>query len=105
MSHLTPSAMTESPSSGRREMSVGCDEGRFIFPEEFPLADVRGGLIKIMEKKQYIAPQMEIAELEVVEMLAASTKVFNIFGDTTDEDAWMSNDRRGTWGNLWDTGK
>ena len=101
MSHLTPSAMTEGPSSGRREMSVGCDEGRFIFPEEFPLADVRGGLIKIMKKKQYIAPVMEIAELEVMEMLAASTKNFNISDDTTEDDAVMSNDRRGSWGNLW----
>ena len=98
MSHLTPSAMTESPSSGRREMSVGCDEGRFIFPEEFPLADVRGGLIKIMEKKQYITPQMEIAEIELVTMIAMSVGVSD---DTTDDDAWMSNDRRGTWGNLW----
>ncbi len=58
-----------------------------------------------MNKKQYIAPQMEIAELEIVEMLAASTKDFNIFGDTTEDDAVMSNHRRGTWGNLWDTGE
>ena len=94
--------MTERPSSGRREMSVGCDEGRFIFPEEFPLADVRGGLIKIMEKKQYITPQMEIAEIELVTMIAMSVGVSD---DTTEDDAWMSNDRRGTWGNLWDTGK
>lgn len=48
---------------------------------------------------------MEIAELEVVEMLAASTKDFNISGDTTEDDAKMSNGRRGEWGNLWDTGK
>ena len=102
MSHLTPSAMTESPSSGRREMSAGCDEGRFIFPEEFPLADVRGGLIKIMEKKQYITPQMEIAEIELVTMIAMSVGVSD---ETTEDDALMSNRRRGRWGNLWDTGE
>ena len=90
--------MTESPSSGRREMSVGCDEGRFIFLEEFPLADVRGGLIKIMEKKQYITPQMEIVEIELVTMIAMSVGVSD---DPTKDDAVMSNRHRGTWGNLW----
>ena len=56
----------------------------------------------IMEKKKYITPVMEIAELEVVEMLATSNKDFNVSDDTTDSDANMANDRRGTWGNLWD---
>ena len=51
-----------------------------------------------MEKKQYITPQMEIAEIELVTMIAMSVGVSD---DTTDDDAWMSNDRRGTWGNLW----
>ena len=52
-----------------------------------------------MEKKQYIAPQMEIAEIELVTMIAMSVGV----SDTpTDDDAVMSNRRRGTWGNLWD---
>ena len=54
-----------------------------------------------MEKKLYIAPTMEVAELEIVEMLAASSPDFNISDETTDEDAVMSNDRRGEWGNLW----
>lgn len=56
----------------------------------------------IMEKKKYITPVMEIAELEVVNMLATSNKDFNVSDETTDSDANMANDRRGTWGNLWD---
>ncbi|MBR4312256.1 MAG: hypothetical protein IKT86_02820 [Bacteroidaceae bacterium] len=51
-----------------------------------------------MEKKKYIAPAMEIAEFEMVSMLAASIGVSD---ETTDDDAVMSNRRRGTWGNLW----
>ena len=57
----------------------------------------RGGL-HIMKKKQYIAPTMEIAEIEMVSMIAASVGVSD---ETTDDGAWMSNDRRGSWGNLW----
>ena len=56
----------------------------------------------IMEKKKYITPVMEIAELEVVEMLATSNKDFNVSDETTKDDAVMSNRNRGTWGNLWD---
>lgn len=53
-----------------------------------------------MNKKIYIAPAMEIVEIEMVTMLAASVLV----SDTpTDDDAVMSNRRRGTWGNLWAT--
>ena len=59
-----------------------------------------GGPLKIMEKKKYIAPSMEIAEIEMVSMLAASIGVSD---ETTEDDAVMSNRRRGTWGNLWAT--
>lgn len=59
-----------------------------------------------MEKKQYIAPAIEIAELEAVEtILAGSDLKGTISDDNTEEDAWMSNDRRGSWGNLWDDGE
>ena len=51
-----------------------------------------------MEKKKYIAPAMEIAELEMVSMLAASIVISD---EITEDDAVMSNRRRGTWGNLW----
>ena len=54
----------------------------------------------IMNKKIYIAPAMEITEIEMVSMLAASPDV-DIYDKPTDDDAVMSNRRRGTWGNLW----
>ena len=53
-----------------------------------------------MEKKTYIAPAMEIAELEVVNILAASIGFSEEGKDAG--DAW-TNRRRGTWGNLWAT--
>ena len=54
--------------------------------------------MRIMNKNIYIAPAMEIVEIEMVTMLAASVLV----SDTpTEDDAVMSNRRRGTWGNLW----
>ena len=54
-----------------------------------------------MEKKQYIAPAMEIAEIDFESMLATSTFNGSVSDEETEEDAWMSNDRRGHWGNLW----
>ena len=54
-----------------------------------------------MEKKLYIAPTKEVAELQIVEMLAASNKDFNVSDEPTDDDALMSNRHRGEWGNLW----
>ena len=52
-----------------------------------------------MEKKKYIAPAMEIAEIEMVSMIAASAPDIPVVdGEGTDI---LSNRRRGTWGNLW----
>ena len=55
-----------------------------------------------MEKKKYIAPSMEIVEIEMVSMIAASNQ-FDITDTETDKGAELSNRRRGTWGNLWAT--
>lgn len=61
----------------------------------------------IMKKKTYIAPQMEIADIELVTMIATSgTPEIGIVKPGTDEGSKggtdiLSNDRRGTWGNLW----
>ena len=53
----------------------------------------------IMEKKKYIAPAMEIAEFEMVSMIAASASDIPVVdGEGSDI---LSNRRRGTWGNLW----
>ena len=55
-----------------------------------------------MEKKAYIAPQTEVTEIDTVQMLAGSL-VFN--DKEVDTEQQLSNDRRGTWGNLWDDGE
>ena len=55
-----------------------------------------------MEKETYIAPQMEVTEIDTVQMLAASAGDIPVVdGEGTDI---LSNDRRGSWGNLWDDG-
>ena len=51
-------------------------------------------------KKIYIAPDMEIVELEVVDMLAASLSV-GVSDEVTEDDAVMSNRHRGEWGDRW----
>lgn len=53
-----------------------------------------------MEKKQYIAPMMEAAEIEVQSMMATSDNVF-ISNEVTTDDAKMAGERRGSWGSLW----
>ena len=56
------------------------------------------GVFNEMNKKTYITPTVEITEIETVAMLAASISI-----DKNGEgDEQLSNDRRGTWGNLWD---
>ena len=55
-------------------------------------------------KKTYIAPEMEVMNIETVEMIATSfvkddENTFNTNGE--DEGVQAGNDRRGTWGNLW----
>ena len=56
------------------------------------------GLIRIM-KKTYIAPTMEITEIGMVSMIAASGLGF----DSEHEGGYeqLSNGRRGTWGDRW----
>lgn len=43
---------------------------------------------------------MEVVEMDTVSVLAASNE-FDVTDDVTDKDADLSNDRRGSWGNLW----
>lgn len=56
-----------------------------------------------MEKKQYIAPSMKATEIEVQTIIATSNadSQFGVYDETTDADATMGNDRRGSWGNFW----
>ena len=52
-----------------------------------------------MEKKKYIAPATEIAEIEMVSMMASSPSDIPVV-DGEGPDI-LSNRRRGEWGNLW----
>ena len=58
-----------------------------------------------MEKKAYITPNMEVMEMGTESsMLSASGGSdgnVGVYGDETDDDAYMSNKRRGQWGDLW----
>ena len=42
---------------------------------------------------------MEVMNIETVEMIAASMRMYE--GEVNTEDEQLGNDRRGTWGNLW----
>ncbi len=56
-----------------------------------------------MNKKAYIAPAMELMNIETVEMMATSS--LNMYSDTevdTSEGNQLGTGRRGSWGNLWD---
>ena len=50
-------------------------------------------------KKAYMTPEMEVMNIETVEMMAAST--LSISNEDVDAANQLGNDRRGTWGNLW----
>ena len=52
-----------------------------------------------MNDKQYIAPSVELIELENVSMLAASATDIPVVDGSGSEI--LSNRRRSTWGNLW----
>ena len=55
-----------------------------------------------MEKKKYIVPQMEVIEMEVSLVLAASAGDISVGGDGNGGGDALSNRYRGSWGNLWD---
>ena len=62
------------------------------------------GLLKIMEKKEYIKPSVEVIEIGTVEILAASAfDIPVVGGDGQGGGDALSNGRRGQWGNLWYT--
>lgn len=52
-----------------------------------------------MEKKKYIAPEVEITEMEMMGMLAASAGDIPVVDGEGSEI--LSNRHRGEWGNLW----
>ncbi len=57
-----------------------------------------------MNKKAYITPAMEIAEM-VSDVIMTGGSSINMYSDevNTEEDGvQLGNGRRGSWGNLWD---
>ena len=56
-----------------------------------------------MEKKEYIAPECEIVEMETVNMIANSfdTPIDGTEEGENDSGSVGSNRHRGEWGNLW----
>jgi len=53
-----------------------------------------------MNKKAYITPAMEVVNVETVEMIAASMRMYDETVDTASEQ--LGGGRRGSWGNLWE---
>ena len=51
-------------------------------------------------KKKYIAPAMDIVEIEAAEMLAVSSVGYTDKEANNNYEA-LTNNRRGSWGNLW----
>ncbi len=59
------------------------------------------GLQLTMNKKAYIAPEMEVVNVETVEMMAQSLPFSDEVVDTTEPGVQSGIGRRGTWGNFW----
>ena len=55
-----------------------------------------------MNKKAYITPAMEVVNVEAVEMIAASVRMYDETVDTSVQDTQLGAGRRGTWGDLWE---
>ena len=58
-----------------------------------------------MEKKEYIAPECEVVELEIVSMIAGSFTEGSGEIDKNDPNDQGANRYRGQWGNLWGSDK
>ena len=59
-----------------------------------------------MNKKEYIAPAIEVVEMNLISMFAGSVQNGGQIGgnpdvDFGDDGGELSNGRRGQWGNLW----
>ena len=52
-------------------------------------------------KKTYMTPEMEVMNIETVEMMAGSPNLGLNDGVVDADNEQNVNDRRGTWGNLW----
>ena len=53
-------------------------------------------------KKVYLQPNVEIVDIELGAMMAASASDNKVPVDPDERDDFDANERRGGWGNLWD---
>lgn len=53
-------------------------------------------------KRNYIAPEMEIQEIELETIVAGSPSVMGISSEKGGESEDFAQGHRGTWGNLWE---
>ena len=58
-----------------------------------------------MKKKEYIVPECEIIELEVMTMIATSPNFELDNEEEVNDPGSLSNRYRGEWGNLWGSRK
>ncbi len=52
-------------------------------------------------KDKYIAPDMEVIEMEPERMMINSIDSIGLYNTTVGEEDQLVNGRRGRWGNLW----
>lgn len=52
-------------------------------------------------KKEYIAPEITVIDVEAEEMLSASSIGYTDDKASNDYEA-LTNERRGSWGDLWE---
>lgn len=53
-----------------------------------------------MNKNAYVAPEMEVMNVETIEMMASSPEI-DLNGESKDSSDQLLPGRRGTWGNFW----
>ncbi len=55
----------------------------------------------MIEKEEYIKPEIEVVSLEVQLQILSASNFNPESGDNYESDEAGSTGRRGTWGNLW----
>lgn len=58
-----------------------------------------------MNKKAYIKPELMVEEFVTETMMISTSNNGSGYDTESDDFDQRSNDRRGSWGNLWDKGE
>lgn len=67
-----------------------------------PSVDTHNTAKQTMMKRAYIKPEMTIEDIQPESVLATSNEYMGSVETPGTDDDFNANDRRGTWGNLWD---